>query len=228
MKHNLACARPFKSAPLEIVMTKSEPKQHFTLLSTLAANANLGQFTTEQIQVGISEPERAGQEFALFVANGFRVQAEDFFRDTNELTIQVPALPRPTLTELQSKFDWVKSIERDTSPTEALTLKLATVLRAEEKNLISGSEYERRIEPKKNLIVGYQHACWLVEHQDESPDLMKLLRNVYIDCPGLVVVSSDGHRHYPCLGHDGKRWDVDWRWISYGFGRRGRVGVSSK
>src|SRR3989344_6903449 len=37
---------------------------------------------------------------------------------TGELTIQIPALSRPTLSQLQTKYSWIKEIESDDSPTE--------------------------------------------------------------------------------------------------------------
>ncbi len=207
-------------------MTKSEPKQHFTLLSTLAANADLGQFSKEQIQVGISEPERAGAEFAAFVANGFRVQVEDLFLDTGELTIELPALPRPTLEELQKDWAGIESIERDTSTTEATTLTLFTVLRPTEKDSINGSEYERRIAVRQNSLLGYQHRNWVIEHQDE-PALKELLGKIYIDFPALIVVDSSGSQNFPYANDNGKRWNPNWNWVSNDFNRNGRVAASS-
>ncbi|OGZ52727.1 MAG: hypothetical protein A3B25_00840 [Candidatus Ryanbacteria bacterium RIFCSPLOWO2_01_FULL_48_26] len=211
-----------RAARIDMTKSQSQPDQHFTLLSTLAANAHLGQFTTEQIQVGISEPERAGQEFALFVANGFRAQAEDCFLETNELTIQIPALPRPTLEYLQTKYG-IMSIERDTSTTEPVILKLYTVLRPGEKNSISGPEYERRIAVRQNSLLGYQHRNWVVENQGKFPALKELLGKIYIDFPALIVVVSRGYRGFPYLSNDGERWRGRWGWVDDGFDRDGRV-----
>ncbi len=153
--------------------------------------------------------------------------ATDFFRETGELIIETQALPRPTLEELQEKFNWIKRIERDTSPTEAMRLQLATVLHKNEK-WIDGAEYERRLAPKLNLALGYQQAVWLVEHQDEFPDFMAMLGKVYIDFPGLIVVSSDGYRNYPYLIQLGGRWDLRWDWIDDVFRSSARIAVSGK
>ena len=189
------------------------------------------ELTVEQVQAGISgtkeEMERIGMETTAFVRNGFRMQMGDFFRLTSELTIQIPALPRPTLEELQAKFNWVKSIERDTSTTEATTLKLGTVLRTDETS-INGKEYELRLAPKLNVLFGYQHATWLVENQDKSPELMVLLGKIYIDFPGLVVVGSYGSRSIPCLNDGDRRWEQNWHWVGNDLNQNGRVAASSK
>ena len=146
------------------------------------------------------------------------------FRETGEVSILIPALPRPTLAELQAKFPWIKSIEADTSPTEAVTLKFATVLRPEETNAINGAEYERRLTPKfDGTILGYQQAIWLVEHQNEFPELKPFLGKIYIDFTALIVVGADGGRFYPCLLQDDERWDLDWYWLDDDFASHGRV-----
>lgn len=152
------------------------------------------------------------------------------FLQIETLSVSIPAFSRPTLKKLQKSFSWIKSIERDTSPTEAVMLNLATVFRPSE-NEISGKEYEVRISPKLNLILGYQQASWLVEHQNEFPELMKLIGKVYIDFPGLVVVEENGNRHVPGLGRENGRWCLYWRWFVYvsdRYSRYGRVAFSGK
>ena len=66
-----------------------------------------------------------------FLLGDAEIVARDHFRETRELTIQIPALPRPTLEELREQFPWIREkdgIERDTSPTHAVTFRLGTVL----------------------------------------------------------------------------------------------------
>lgn len=151
---------------------------------------------------------------------------KDFFTDTGELAIQIPALSRPTLAQLQAKF-WFRSVERDHSPTEAITLRLNTVLHgAEEK--INSAEYERRIASRTNIILGYQQAVWLAGHQDEFPKFKDLLGKIYIEFSGLVVVGTNGERRYPYLGNAGKRWSLIWNLLGEGFYRFGRLAVSGK
>lgn len=148
-----------------------------------------------------------------------------FFRKTGEFTIRVPALPRPTLARLQGQHSWIKSIERDNSPTETTTLSLGTVLRPDEGS-VGGTKYEQRIVSLPTM--GYQHAVWLVEHQDEFPEFMALLGKIYIDFPGLIVVLGNGYRRVPCLRRAGGRWCLDWHWLGSDFYSFGRVAVSSK
>jgi hypothetical protein len=148
------------------------------------------------------------------------------FRETGEIAIQIPALPRPTLADLKAKYG-IKKIERDTSTTESVTIVLCTVLR-EGENPINGTEYERRLQPKQDVLLGFQHRQWLLEHQAEFPDLMALLGKVYIDFPGLVVVGAYGHRLVPCANQHGDRWDDRWLWLGFVFSLLGRVASSRK
>jgi hypothetical protein len=154
--------------------------------------------------------------------------ANDALRETGELTINIPALPRPTLAELQAKYNWIRSIERDSSPTEPVTLVLGTVLREDETSAISGPEYERRLQSHHVVLLGFQHRQWLLEHQDEIPALRPLLGTVYIDFPGLVVVDRGGDRSIPYAYQYGERWGDDWRWLVSDFRSHGRVAVSRK
>lgn len=204
--------------------------QQFALLAKLGENMDWDSLTTEQVQVGIREAKRAGAEATAFVRNGFQLQIGDFFLEMEEVTVRVPALPRPTLEQLREEFSWIREengIERDTSPTEAVTLKLGTVLRPDEER-VNGSEYEQRITPKLDICLGYQHACWLVEHQDEFPELMAFLGKVYIDFPGLVVVDADGDRDFPFLDEVGERWYLGWFWVEDALDRDGRIAFSGK
>lgn len=158
---------------------------------------------------------------------------QDFLRETEELSIQIPALKRPTLKQLQEKWSWIKSIERDNSTEEPVTLNLATVLRVDEKNLINNNnkEYERRLSPNISRLLGCQHFEWLVSHQDEYPVFMNLLGKIYIDFidfPGLVALGKDGFRGVPYSNQNGERWGASWRWLSGNFHQNGRVAVSSK
>ena len=157
-----------------------------------------------------------------------KTKATATLRTTNELVIEIPALPRPTLGELQAKYGWIKKIERDTSPTGPVTLVLGTVLPEGETNSIDGAEYERRLAPKQDVLLGFQHRQWLLEHQAEFPGLMTLLGKVYIDFPGLVVVLDDGGRDVPYANRGGRRWGGDWDWLYDFFGSSGRVAVSRK
>lgn len=198
--------------------------QRFALLSALGANTDWNSLTSEQVQVGIREAKRAGMEMTEFIRGGFEVPI-DFFRETEEVTIDIPALPRPSLEELQAKFSGVKGIKRDTSPTRTVAMRLGTVLRPNDER-IDGPEYERRLAPQLDLALGYQQAAWLIERYGSSPWLMAQLGKVYIDFPGLVVENVHGSRFFLCLNDDSKRWDLDWHWIGKGLLRNGLVAFS--
>lgn len=208
-------------------MSTISVEQRFALFAKLGENLNWDSLTSDQVQVGIREAHTfAARGFEIFIRNGFRVQ-DDFFRETGELMIKIPALPRPTLAKLREKYFLIEQIERDTSPVEAITLRLGTVLRLNEKR-VNDIEYENRIAPKLDICPGYQQGCWLVEHQDEFPELMALLGNAYIDFLGLRVVHADGHRGSPCLDEHGMRWGFGWHWDVSGLHRRGCIAISGK
>ena len=130
------------------------------------------------------------------------------FKLTDVFTIQIPALPRPTLRELKKKFPWIKAIKRDTSPTKPITLGVGTVLSFQEGwswedcasaqkmvDMIFGVEYKKLLVPEHKILLGYQQACWLEEHKDEFPDLTAFRKSHSIDFPGLVISAS----RYPSL-----------------------------
>ncbi|MBI5220392.1 MAG: hypothetical protein HY978_00960 [Candidatus Liptonbacteria bacterium] len=164
--------------------------------------------------------------------NGFRVQIGDFLRYIEDLTIEIPALPRPTLPELRTRFPWIKEeggIESDISLKGLVVLRLGTVLRPDEPR-IDGPEYERRMLGVPAL--GFQHADWIVEHQDDDTPAFAALRalrgKVYIDFRGLIVVSEDGHRDFPYVNDDGLRFVQRWDWTDHDLDQIGRVAVSGK
>lgn len=148
------------------------------------------------------------------------------FRETGEFAVRIPALSRPTLQYLQFRFGWIKRIERDNSPTKAITLRLGTVLRLDEEH-IGGDEYERRCASLAGLF-GYQQLQWLVDNQDEHPAFKALLGQIYIDGPGLIVVRADGGRSFPYLHQGGGRWGLHWHWVEDSLHRFGRLASSGK
>lgn len=199
-------------------MTTINVRQMFSSFATLGENTRWEDLTPAEVQVcmsSASEMQRAGAEYTTFVKNGYRsqIQVVDLFRDMGELTISIPALPRPTLNELRKKFPEIRKengIKRDDSPTTPVTLHLASVLIPGEEECIEGEKYERRllVPRMQGLLLGYQQAVWLVEHQDEFPALMALREWVCIDFPGLIVVDEGGRRCVFCLGFGGKFWHL--------------------
>jgi len=149
-------------------------------------------------------------------------------RQTSELTLAIPALARPIIPEIQKTFEkWgrVNNIERDCSPTDSVTLVLGTVLKSGEKS-ITGSEYERRLKPNLNLMLGFQHAAWLVENQGQLP-AFNALPKVYIDFPGLIITRPDGKRHLLHLTRRGDPWEFSWAPPNLDFHPDGRIALSN-
>lgn len=155
-----------------------------------------------------------------------KIVSGNFFLETGEFTVGIPALPQPTLADIQAEWPNIKAIESDASPTKAVTLRLGTVLRPDEPN-INGPEYERRFLTVPERF-GLQQGLWLRDHQDDHPAFKALLRQIHIDLTALIVVDEDGRRGFPFLGEYGARWGVDWYWVDYGLGQRGRVAASGK
>ncbi len=202
--------------------------QSHSIIQVLANNVDWNALDGDLLQEKvIKQPREAGKEFTNFLQNGARVQiVGDYFRESGELRIEIPALPRPTLGELQKKYDFIRSIESDDSPTEPVTLVLGTVLHSGESS-INGTEYEYRLKSIGGKF-GYQQGIWLVEHQDELPEFKKLCGEVYIDLPGLIVLGGDGRRSFPCLREYGGRWNLNWFWLGNVFRLDDRIARSGK
>src|SRR3990167_9478658 len=103
------------------------------------------------------------------------------------MTLLIPQLKKPTLKELKKTYPWIKSIESDTSPTQQVSLEILNLVRGGEKH-IPCEEYQKRREGLP--LLGYQHAAWMVAHQDDPALAVfkALCGKVYIDFPALTVV----------------------------------------
>ncbi|MCP6720146.1 MAG: hypothetical protein KJI72_02340 [Patescibacteria group bacterium] len=152
----------------------------------------------------------------------------------DELTLQIPGLRRPTLENVRMDRSSIKRIERDSSPTGEVTFRLGTILRDDE-DYINPFEYECRIAPKLDFLLGYQHAAWLVEHQNEFPELVALRGSISILFPGIVVV--DSNHDYGRLGLSlpqmGGYWKCRWYLLENGYNnaylfRSDRIAISSE
>ncbi|MDP3725195.1 MAG: hypothetical protein Q8R20_01855 [Nanoarchaeota archaeon] len=188
-----------------------------------ALEATSGPFKDFFEKLGGEEGEEWFSAFKRFLRKENPWESE--WREIEELSIEIPALARPTLKELRALCPWIRSIEYDVSPTEVVTLRLGTFLRSGEER-ISHEKYEQRCKPHLASCLGHQHAAWLVEHQDEFPEFMALLGKVYVDFPGIVVLGVGGSRFLACLGQDGKHWGLSWRWTGDGLYSDVRVASS--
>jgi len=164
---------------------------------------------------------------AVALLSGF-LAATSIVAAAEEFSLQVPATQRPTTRELRAEFPWVKNIERDSSPTNAVTLTLKQVLRSDE-SYVNGSEYERRI--AQESVLGYQQAAWLTKNQNDPriEQALSGLRQLQIDFPGTVAVSWHGTRSIAHLRRCGELWCLSWTSIVLGFeeverGRRLAIG----
>lgn len=200
-------------------------EQRFVLLAKIGEYIDWDLLTAEQVDIGIREAKKGGAEITTLIRNGFEIRVDDYFCETGELALHIPALARPVLAELQSQFGWIKRIERDTSPIHNVTLALGTVLKTHEQ-WISGGEYERRIATRRRNLLGYQHTVWLLEHQHELPMFMRLLGNVYIDFQGLVVADADNNLYFPSLSQHSSQWYMCRHRVELDLALFGRIAVS--
>jgi hypothetical protein len=146
---------------------------------------------------------------------------------TKTFSIALPALRRFTLKDIQNDFPWIRAIERDTSPEESVALVLSTVLGPDETR-IRGNEYELRLVPQRDALLGYQHCLWLRDNQQSFPALYELFGQFCIDFPGTVVVHDRGGPDIPYLAQDGIDWDISWYWNGWGFSTDDLVAIAKK
>lgn len=152
-------------------------------------------------------------------------ESYEFLHVTGELNIRIPALPRPTLSQLRAKNELIMRIDRDVSPdNEPVILRLATVLCDEDGDSISGEEYQRRLMLSTSRFPGYQQCAWLMAHQND-PELRALFGKVFIDFPGLTTISNRGERRIPYCFGGSESFEQGWWWLDRTFGRNGRVAV---
>ena len=146
----------------------------------------------------------------------------DHFRLTGEVEIRIPALPRPSLKELQERAPWIEAIERDTSPEKPITLTLATVI-CENEVRIGGEILMLRHASIPRELLGFQHLRWLLDHKAECSEFAALLGKVYVDFPGIIVLCASGIRHFVCCRMGGRHRLSCWCRYDCGFNEDGRV-----
>ncbi|MDP2629590.1 MAG: hypothetical protein Q8P45_02725 [Candidatus Harrisonbacteria bacterium] len=99
--------------------------------------------------------------------------------------IIVPALPRPTLRQIQEDFPFVKDILSDDSPQGPLTVRLFSLFDGQNDEEMSGAQYEFLLRPHRGKLLGFQHAAWLARNRKHFPELEKLLLQVSVDFAGI-------------------------------------------
>lgn len=142
------------------------------------------------------------------------IRPSALFRTTDSwLTLQIPALPKPTIGEIQKDYPWAKSIVWDSSPTCPITLELGTVLRRGESS-IDGLEYRERIFPVANWLLGYQHRKWLKAClAPASSFVAKYFEEGHIDFPGFCLRDEAGRENISCVGKNEARWHRRFGWV---------------
>lgn len=157
----------------------------------------------------------------------------ELFRETKELSIEIPALPQPTLKELRKTFDpvFAQAIKQDTSPTNPVTLRLATVFVPNSRRIIPKT-WEDRLAPHLNIALGYQHAAWLIEHKNEIPAFLALRSEIYgkgvyaIDFPGLVMFGKQNMERRCFILDDGVEWELGSDWCDRPHFSNSRIAIA--
>lgn len=121
---------------------------------------------------------------------------------TEMATIEIPALKRPTPEELAARFDWFRSVERDTSLEEAVSLSWVLQSYEDPSEPVSLGWHWRELASG----LGFQHREWLFEHRYEHPEIMRLFRLRHVEFQGLIVNFADWSRCYPALIGEHRFW----------------------
>jgi len=169
---------------------------------------------------------RLAHNAALFRKVKDFVDSTGVLRNVEEIKIQIPALHRPMLGELQAHY-WIRSIRRDISRTGAAIFSLATVLFSDE-DFLDGREFRSRIMWQSNAVLGFQHAYWLMICHNEFPELRSLiLQDIQILFPGLIV-TDDNDEFCPILVKNCGILKLMWRPLSENFDAKKRIAVAVK
>jgi len=208
-------------------ITVDQSQAVMSILSTKTRWSEIDFLATGLQESVIRNREETARHFRAFLSNGCRMADVNGFRETGEVAIEIPALPRPTLGQLQKMYPWTESIERDVSPEGPVTLKLGTVFHLDEK-FIDSKEFERRLSTLSGAL-GFQHAWWLMEHGHNYPAFMLFPKDTYFYFPGIVTM-SDYAPQCPCL----RREDMDirggfsWRSPTFDWSPRGRIAIAGR
>jgi hypothetical protein len=158
--------------------------------------------------------------------------------DMQEFQIDIPALKRPTLEELRVQDNSIQSIERDTSLESPITLRLVTFFDIAYPHIgkIDGLEYDQRLVPYRDALLGYQHLDWLIKRQTEYRAFTAMLKKVIrIDFSGIVVRTTGNVPQSPCCAGEfvhvkqaPRRWECQWRFLYSGFSSADRMALPSE
>jgi hypothetical protein len=154
-----------------------------------------------------------------------RFTTTHLLRETPELAVEIPALRRPTLQQIQKGYPWMASIERDNSSEGSVKLRLTAFMHAAPR--IDGPELERCIALETLSLLGYQHREWLLKRQRRNPALLAMFGVASVKFPGIVIVDDLGRRIIPCCRNRGGQWIRRWEPLDEGLELDGRLAVAA-
>jgi hypothetical protein len=173
-----------------------------------------------------------GKIISLFPNRHGLPAMRDFLCGTNdEISIKIPALPRPTLVDFRGDYPYISTIVRDFSPRGPVTFRLATVLNKGELS-VGGPEYQRRLVMSDlRRVLGFQQLAWMIAHQDDYPVFLSFLGEFSIDGSALTVIDENGVENTPyiCKNNGTGRWVLKFAPIwspTSNFDRRCRVATA--
>ncbi len=176
------------------------------------------------------------------------MNSKEFFCETKEFSIAIPALPRPTLKELKlgkNEFDGpypIGAIKKDTSPEHPVILNLISLFEADRAETMDPNTWRRRLAPHIKVALGYQHAAWLIENRNKIPAFTSLRKkgNVYvIEFPALTTWTQWTKRggsvkrrfrlerqYFIC--DTGESWELSSDFCEYDHFPNGRIAIAGK
>lgn len=211
-------------------------EQQFEFLAKLGANLNWSKFTREEIQIGIREAQRVGEEMGFFMKSGYRASCADtirrYLRDTSEFDILIPAMDGRERKEANKKYSEVDAVGDfhywDCPNLGPVQLTLATVLLPVlDDDGISCSEARRRKKLQKTPSLGLAHAEWLLANYANFPELAALLqKRIHVQFWGAGIRNNIVGERFPMLYLEDGKPTIVWGYESHKFTASSRIAVA--
>jgi hypothetical protein len=162
---------------------------------------------------------------SMYAAKVSPAKKQGMFEVSGAFSVSIPALPRPTLAEIQRRFCWIQEILVDVSPTSEVSFGLARPLYSGEAFLRRESYEERLGFLPAGTALGFQHACWLVEYQDDHLWFRNFPDRVLVDFPGFTAGHTNNGCVSPFLSRAGECWTMGFRWTGADLNQRWRTAL---
>ena len=121
--------------------------------------------------------------------------------------VDIPGLVRSAPEGILSRHSSITYIDKDESPTRALSLVLEMI--PEKRNGAAIVKGAGRVGDQ----LGFSQALWLYRNQSDFPQLMTLHGKFCIHFPATVGVRvENGWRFVPCLALSENLWKIYWHW----------------